>query len=398
MGSTSSPAKPLSADQRRLVEQNIGLVAVHIRRFVRGLAQPRRDREWDDLFQEGCLGLMRAAAIYRAESGIDFAAFALARVHGAIHKALHTRFATIAVPPAMVRASTSAPPDSAAPARKADAAPTDHERTSSGDGHVLSAPKVRSLGVSVAWPGADAAGHERLLHRLDAGPESASHHHSIMGRESIGERMRDKYIRAVEAAAAIVARGAATRSDRDALVRAIVEQRLRIANPEYRTPVRRLARETDSSCARVSQCERRIRDHARAILERDPELPLLVRRARTDPAGGSALIDRRFEAELAGAGAARFVASLADPTAEHRLVRLNALVDRARPELAALVAARFAKLTAEEREEWLRGCDADRVGRAADPARSRRGGESKKRRDPCEGLRPDAAHRVEVRG
>ena len=90
---------PLTDEQRRLVRENIGLVSVHLRRYVGNLAFPRRDREWDDLFQEGCLGLIQAAAAFRQERGIPFAAFALARIHNAVSRALHCKFSTVHVPP-----------------------------------------------------------------------------------------------------------------------------------------------------------------------------------------------------------------------------------------------------------------------------------------------------------
>lgn len=90
---------PLTDEQQRLVRENIGLVSVHLRRYVGNLAFPRRDREWDDLFQEGCLGLIQAAVAFRQERGIPFAAFALARIHNAVSRALHCKFSTVHVPP-----------------------------------------------------------------------------------------------------------------------------------------------------------------------------------------------------------------------------------------------------------------------------------------------------------
>ncbi len=65
----------------------MGLVAVHLRRYVANLGEPRRDREWEDLFQEGCIGLIRATVRFRPERGITFAAFALPRIHNAVSKA-----------------------------------------------------------------------------------------------------------------------------------------------------------------------------------------------------------------------------------------------------------------------------------------------------------------------
>src|SRR3990172_3464145 len=92
-------SKALTDEQRRLVRDNVGLVAVHLRRNVANLIHPKREREWEDLFQEGCLGLIRAATAFRAERGIPFAAFALPRIHNAVSRAILTKFSTIYVPP-----------------------------------------------------------------------------------------------------------------------------------------------------------------------------------------------------------------------------------------------------------------------------------------------------------
>ena len=77
----------LTETQRRLVARNLGLVGLHLRRNVSNLAAPRRDREWDDLFQEGCLGLIQAAILFREDRGIAFAAFALPRIRNAVSRA-----------------------------------------------------------------------------------------------------------------------------------------------------------------------------------------------------------------------------------------------------------------------------------------------------------------------
>ncbi len=107
MSSDSREGEPLTEQQRCLVRENIGLVAVHLRRYVRNLSVPRHDREWEDLFQEGCLGLIKAAVAFRQERGIPFAAFALPRIHNAVSRALDSKFATVYVPPQ--RSAT--PPD-----------------------------------------------------------------------------------------------------------------------------------------------------------------------------------------------------------------------------------------------------------------------------------------------
>ncbi len=80
-----------------MVTENIGLVMYHLRRHVPNLGTPQRDREWEDLVQEGCMGLIRAAALYRHERGIPFVAFALRRIQKEVSRALHSKFCLISI-------------------------------------------------------------------------------------------------------------------------------------------------------------------------------------------------------------------------------------------------------------------------------------------------------------
>ena len=192
MGKKRSIVKPLTAPQQRLVLENRGLVVLHIKRFVPGLAEPRRDREWDDLVQEGCLGLIRAAAAFDPDRGIPFIAFALPRIHGAVHKALHTRFATIAVPLAKAHV-----PGTTGKNRGDD----DDERglgnQSASSERDWPVPKLKTLGVRALM-------HEATDKRR---PSAASDASNV---ETVGDRLRDKYDRAVRRAASIISRGVST--------------------------------------------------------------------------------------------------------------------------------------------------------------------------------------------
>ena len=71
---------------------------------------PRRTRERADLFQVGCLALVRAAARYRAEHDGPFAPFALLRIRGAVFSAIHEYFATIRVPTRRLSSSEKSSP------------------------------------------------------------------------------------------------------------------------------------------------------------------------------------------------------------------------------------------------------------------------------------------------
>ena len=69
----------LTDEQRVRVEKNMGLVHVHLSRLVDLRAAATRDREVEDLFQEGMLGLVRAAMTFDPELHGHFVPFALHR-------------------------------------------------------------------------------------------------------------------------------------------------------------------------------------------------------------------------------------------------------------------------------------------------------------------------------
>ena len=88
----------LTAEQKTRVEQNLGLVGLCLKKIPSVPAQPMTRCEYDDLFQEGTLGLMRAVVRFDPQRNRTFVAFALKHIHGAVSRALVDRFATIRVP------------------------------------------------------------------------------------------------------------------------------------------------------------------------------------------------------------------------------------------------------------------------------------------------------------
>ncbi len=217
-GKGDAPRAALSDEQKRMVRDNVGLVAVHLRRFVPGLAMPRRDREWDDLFQEGCLGLMTAAARYRKSCGIPFAAFALPRIHHAVSRALLSKFATVYVPPRRDRA-----------------------KTKTGDDDAMTNPRPRCVSMGDREESGPAERPSRFVEEGD--------------HETIAERLRAKYERALRHAVSTLATTASRRGDRAELLHVLTEQRLLVPDKDTRASLRGLARQTRSSYARVAQCE-----------------------------------------------------------------------------------------------------------------------------------------------
>ena len=220
---------PLTVEQRALVEANLGLVALHIRRNVRNLGAPRSYRDFEDLFQEGCCGLIHAARSFDPVRGIPFPAYALPRIHTAVSTALHGNASLVKVP------------------RRRRA------RKSGNHANSEAAPEVPRV---YAFEDNPADGRPR-------GPEPTA------GQNTIGERLRDKYDVAVDVASRSAGWRKSRRADRQELVGRLVEHRFRVAEPEAKTALREIARETGSSYSRVLQCERRLKQGVRRALAGD---------------------------------------------------------------------------------------------------------------------------------
>jgi len=316
----------LTKQQRKLVDDNIGLVGVHLRRHVPNLVHPRRDREYDDLFQEGCLGLMNAASRYDPGCGIPFAAYALARIRSAISKALRSKFTTVAMPRDDTARNAST---------KIHSDPQGQPRACV---HTTDRPKVHSLlddtYLQMQAPAPKGLGYEQ--------------------RETIGDRLRGKYERAVRMAGEIIAQATSTRGDRARLVRLLTEERLLVPNAEARRALRQIARDTQSSYARVAQCEKKLSTHVRGLLECDPEFKVLSGAAREDPDGVSGIVDGHLQRRILSAGVAKLVGDFRRATRPAKAILLDALLGMTDHETETVIKRRFVRLPAEERERLLR--------------------------------------------
>ena len=283
----------MDARQRQRVADNIGLVHVHLRRRVRAIPRPRWDGEREDLFQEGCLGLIRAAIAYDPASGIPFAAFAMLRIHNAVSVALQQRFQTVRLPQPARAGETASQGDSSDTAASVE-------------------PRVQHLSPFET---------ESLVERRDA-REAATE------CETVGDRLRHKYDRAVQAATTAMFRQPSRRGDRRQLVRLLVKERFEVPQEQARRALRQIARDTHSSYARVAECDRQLGEAIRRRLEVDPEFQTLREQARRAPTGTSDVIDASFERTLASSSSDAFVArfALAGPDDRTRLLgRLLAL-------------------------------------------------------------------------
>ncbi|GJM26637.1 MAG: hypothetical protein DHS20C16_30520 [Phycisphaerae bacterium] len=250
----------LTDGQRRLVEENMGLVGLHIRRCVRNTAVGKSDRDYDDLFQEGCIGLIRSARKFDPDEDIPFAAFALPRIHTAVSAALIRDESLIRVPrkrkPARSNESGQSQSPIAAPKRET--------------------PKVYSLDIDPRLG--------EMVERRGAGES-----------RTIGDRLREKYEQALDVATRIVTRRKATRTDRGELIERIIQQRLLVPEEDAKTALRQIARDTNSSYSRVLQCERRIQTAMRRALTGDLEFRQLQETARRSEIGPDQEIDPALE-------------------------------------------------------------------------------------------------------
>ena len=70
----------MTADQNRLVTDNLGLVHACARRYT------GRGVEYDDLYQSGCEGLVKAAANFDSSRGVRFSTYAVPAILGEIRR------------------------------------------------------------------------------------------------------------------------------------------------------------------------------------------------------------------------------------------------------------------------------------------------------------------------
>lgn len=305
----------LDENQRTLVRENVGLVGTHLRRNVPRLRDPRGRGEWEELFQEGCMGLIRAATEFDAKRGIPFAAFAFPRIHKAVSGALADR--------SLVR--------------------TPQGRKRATDGDDRHNPFIKT--VSLSDKQADLLSSRKRAVGEVAEREDAS-------GDTIGARLRRKYERAIRSAAESATR--AGRGDRSLLVDLILKERLLVPDEHSRRSLRSIAEQTTSSFGRVMDCEKKILSGAREALEADAEFEHLRRLAAGQASGAESPVDACVERELAAAAADDFVARFRNADRNDRGRMIAELLDFPADEAASWIRQRFSLLTEESREEVVR--------------------------------------------
>jgi hypothetical protein len=172
--------------------------------------------------------------------------------------------------------------------------------------------------------------------------------------ETVGERLREKYERAVRCAAEEVLHRVSIRGDRDKLVRVLTEERYLVPHEDEKRSYRKIAAQTRSSYARVAQCDKHMSGAIRRALEVDPEFAELKRMARSDPKGVEAPIDEAMDRILARIGAAEFLARFRRGDDARRASLMKQLLGLSAGEIERFIGAEMERLPEALREQLHR--------------------------------------------
>jgi hypothetical protein len=319
----------LTEEQRQLVAKNMGLVNVHIRRFVALPRSASREREYEDIFQEGCLALMEAARTHNPAAHGPFAAYAIPKIHHAISIALYEHFSTVRVPAKAikrarrrVRVGRALQRHRPEPALIRTHAFTDESLDNAVGTEVRHQPGSTTRPVGRPWR-----------------PE----------RPTVRVRLREKYEAAVRTAAERLSGGLRGRDDRDALIKRFVEERFLVPDPNARTPKRQLARDFRCSIGRIESCEDSMVAAIRSLLGADEEFALLLRLAHRDQHGMDAVIDRDVAVGLDRAAIDGFARRYGRLPADQQGMVLRDLVRMTLGSLSGFAGRLFGRLDARRR-------------------------------------------------
>jgi RNA polymerase sigma factor (sigma-70 family) len=276
----------LTSEQRDLVARHLGLVGVHLRTRVPTPRQPTRHREYDDLFQQGCVALARAAAQYRPERDGVFAAYALPRIRGAVHNAIYDLFTVVHVPARAIQQA--------------------RER---GESTLCRPPfHVQEMTSDIT----------RKMTTTQAGGQEDSLRHVMHRRFEIAvhralEQMRSRVWR--------------HRNPTEIMTR-IAYERMLIDDERLRTPLRQIAREANVSSGRACDYEKNLLNAVAAHFERDPQVRALVEMAQEDEAGWDERLDASRQDRLVQAEIGEFEARFVEMAPPARAEILYSLIER----------------------------------------------------------------------
>ena len=301
----------LNEEQKSLVEQNTGLVLVHLKHYVTPHRIPWTQREWEDLVQEGNLGLMRAARDFDPQRNIPFAAFALPRIHTAVRRFMMTRFG---------------------------------RGVAFGGG-----PSRANASLFTNCKDLDWLPRKRLPTGRETDFEALERNEC---KETVGNALREKFERAVARAVVFLQEEFPPGPVRD-LVRVVAQRRLLVPDDHEKAPFRRIAREAGATYGRVVDLNRRLRQAVRSGLENDPEFVELERLARADGRGVERPLDDETAASLARLGSAELIQRLINAGADRRGHLMGKLFHLAADSLCHVLRAQIERLPPSSREELI---------------------------------------------
>ena len=240
----------MNSVQRERVRRYLDLVGLHLRRRVYLPSSPTRTRETEDLFQEGCLGLIRAAVSYDPDCDGEFAPYALARIRASVHKAIYEHFATVRVPIGTLH-------------RRKHAMRSQEQASEPGrqDPYVMRC-------VAIQMDMDEFADRRKRASVLPDLPSTEA------CTDSIGQHLRDKLSIVLEEAIRRTSRRC-RRSGALDILQVLASERLAIPDEQRRTPLRAIARRFSVSLGRVVNWQRNLERVARSILCDDEEFKLL---------------------------------------------------------------------------------------------------------------------------
>lgn len=301
----------LTSEQQKLVAENIGLVGVHLRTRVPTPRNPMRNREYDDLFQEGCMSLIRTATRYDPSQHGPFAAYALLRIRGAIHSALLQKFSTIRIPLRSINQAKRAAENHLTPI----------------DGAVESLTDKLLATIQMETPQETTA-------------------------ETIRHAIRRRFERAVRNALNDLRKQQWQRRNPLPIMERIAEERLMISNPSEQTPLRQIARESHVSSSRANAYEKQLTKAVRQHFENDAQLPMLMQFAHKDPTGSEGIVDPERRKLLLQAEIDAFETRFDGMERSARAKLLYSLIERS-TEVITEVARNLYQLTLSEESEPL---------------------------------------------
>lgn len=235
----------LTSLQQQLVVRHIGLVKMHVRRQLRRMLTHTATLENDDMLQAGYLGLIEAAGRYRPDECGPFMAYAMPYIHGAMCRYLAGQNGGLFLSN-----------------RSAKQVFQEHKSAvQEGAPHRSPLPKFRSLELCMESLALQIYRHYTRDRRVEEPSEMDSSDPEGDFEESsrqLAIKRWERYVQAMHWAAEQMRSSKRVRPDRPALIEAIVQERLLVPDPQYRTPKRVLARRFNCSLCRLISCERRL--------------------------------------------------------------------------------------------------------------------------------------------